>query len=306
MMKNEMYSRCTLCPRECGADRYIRKGFCGEGAIARIARAELHFWEEPCLSGRGGSGAVFFSGCSLGCGFCQNYPISAEHMGFELTDRQLADTFLRLVEMGAENIDLVTPTHFVPSIISALDMVKSRLGIPVIYNCGGYESGKTLDLLRGYVDVFLPDLKYRDSQLSLRLSKAEDYFEHCSSSLHKMLDIAGKPRYDASGKLVSGVLARHLVLPGCRKDSIELMKWLRDSFAPDELLVSLMCQFTPVYRSAELGLTRRTTTFEYNSVLKIVEEAGFDGFIQERESADSDYIPEFFDHLYFDLPNTQI
>lgn len=300
----ELYTRCTLCPRECGADRYSGKGFCVEGARVRIARAELHFWEEPCLSLKGGSGTVFFSGCSLRCGFCQNYPVSAENIGFELTDRQLADTFLRLRDMGAENIDLVTPTHFVPSIINALDMVGPQLGIPVIYNCGGYEKPETLELLRGYVDIFLPDLKYKSPELSQKYSRAEDYFEYSAASLHKMTELAGKPRYDKEGRLVGGVIVRHLVLPGCRHDSIELVKWLSENFKPDEILVSLMSQFTPVYKSKELGLSRRTVTFEYNSVLKELEKAGFDGFVQERTSAKEDYIPEFYDHLYYDLPNT--
>lgn len=304
-MMNNCYKRCTLCPRECGADRYISTGFCGERAVTRIARAELHFWEEPCLSLKGGSGAVFFSGCDLRCGFCQNYPISSGHKGFELTERQLADTFLRLQDMGAENIDLVTPTHFVPGIIEALDLVKDKLTVPVIYNCGGYEKPETIELLRGYADIFLPDLKYYSSELSLKLSKAKDYFDYSSSSLKKMLEIAGKPVYDGDGRLKRGVIVRHLVLPGQRKDSLELVRWLRETFSPDEILVSLMSQFTPVYKANELGLNRRVTTFEYNSVLKAVEEAGFDGFFQERSAASDEYIPEFYDHLYYYLPNTQ-
>ncbi|MBR1383134.1 MAG: radical SAM protein [Ruminococcus sp.] len=302
---NNYYKRCTLCPRECGTDRYMTTGFCGEGAAIRIARAELHFWEEPCLSLKGGSGAVFFSGCNLRCGFCQNYSISSGHKGFELTERQLADTFLRLQDMGAENIDLVTPTHFVPGIIEALDLVKDKLDIPIIYNCGGYEKPETLEMLRGYVDIFLPDLKYYSSELSFKLSKASDYFEHSFSAIRKMFEITGKPSYDSEGRLKRGVIVRHLVLPGQRKDSLELVSRLKEAFSPDEILISLMSQFTPVYKSAELGLNRRVTTFEYNSVLKAVEEASFDGFFQERSSACEEYIPEFFDHLYYDLPNTQ-
>ena len=304
-MITDIYSRCTLCPRECGADRYKSRGAGGEGAEVRIARAELHKWEEPCLSPAGRSGTVFFSGCQLGCVFCQNYQLSAEHLGFALTERQLADTFLRLQDMGAENNDLVTPTHFVPSIIRALNLVKGQLSLPVIYNCGGYEKPETLELLRGYVDIFLPDMKYFDSSLSLKLSGAGDYFEKSLASLHKMTDIAGKPRYDSDGKLIGGVIVRHLVLPHYRKDSIAIIKRLAQEFAPDEILISLMSQFTPEFRAAENGLDRRTTTFEYKSVLEAVEKAGFDGFIQDRDSAQSEYIPEFFDHLYFNLPNTQ-
>ena len=303
-MITDIYSRCTLCPRECGVDRYNGRGFCGEGAEVRIARAELHKWEEPCLSPEGRSGTVFFSGCQLGCVFCQNYQLSAEHMGFPLSERQLADTFLRLRDMGAENIDLVTPTHFVPSIIKALDMVKGDLGLPVIYNCGGYERPETLELLRGYVDIFLPDMKYMDSGLSERLSHAPDYFSRFGESLNKMLEIAGKPRYDENGRLLGGVVVRHLVLPGCRHDSAALIKWLGENFAPDSLLVSLMSQFTPVYKAAEYGLGRRTVTFEYEFAVRELQKTGFDGFIQERSSAEVEYIPVFYDHLYYDLSNT--
>ncbi len=303
-MIKDIYSRCTLCPRECGADRYKSKGFCGEGAELRIARAELHKWEEPCLSPNGRSGTVFFSGCQLGCVYCQNHAISAEHRGFELTAEQLAETFLRLKKMGAENIDLVTPTHFVPHIISALDMVRTKLDIPVIYNCGGYEKRETLESLRGYVDVFLPDLKYMDSGISQRYSKAPDYFERCGAALKTMLDIAGKPVYGDNGELLKGVMVRHLILPRCRHDSIALIKWLSESFDSDSILISLMSQFTPVYKAVEYGLDRRVTTFEYKSVLKELEAAGFDGFVQERSSADEDYIPEFYDHLYYNLANT--
>ena len=303
-MTKSIYSRCTLCPRECGADRYNGRGACGEGALLRIARAELHKWEEPCLSPSGRSGTVFFSGCQLGCVYCQNYQLSAEHKGFVVSERQLADTFLRLRDMGAENIDLVTPTHFVPGIMEALDMVKAELDIPVIYNCGGYEKPETLEMLRGYIDIFLPDLKYMDSGLSGRLSNAPDYFARASEAINKMLDIAGKPCYDETGRLTSGVLVRHLVLPSCRHDSIALIHWLARTFEPDSLLVSLMSQFTPVYKAGEHGLDRRTFTFEYRSAAKELEAAGFDGFFQERTSAEEDYIPEFYDHLYYDLSNT--
>ena len=303
-MKTDIYSRCTLCPRECGADRFKSKGFCGEGAEVRIARAELHQWEEPCLSPQGRSGTVFFSGCQLGCVFCQNYQLSAGHIGFSLTERQLADTFLRLRDMGAENIDLVTPTHFVPSVISALDLVKDELDLPVIYNCGGYEKPETLEMLRGYVDIFLPDMKYMDSELSGRLSGAPDYFERFRSMLGRMLEIAGKPRFDESGRMLGGVIVRHLVLPGCRRDSAALIRWLGENFPKDSLLVSLMSQFTPVYKSAEYGLSRRTVTFEYETAAKELRSAGFDGFIQERSSAEVEYIPIFYDHLYYDLSNT--
>lgn len=301
----ELMRRCTLCPRECGADRFKGRGFCGEGATVRIARAELHGWEEPCISGEGGSGTVFFTGCVLGCCFCQNYRISQQGLGFELTTRQLADTFLMLRDRGAENINLVTPTHFTPQIIEALDMVRDRLGIPVVFNCGGYEKPETLEMLRGYVDVFLPDMKYKSQSLSGELSKAPDYFERCMAALVKMQELTGPPLFDERGMLQKGTLVRHLVLPGGRHDSIELIRALRERFAPEDILISLMAQFTPVYKAEEHErLKRRVTTFEYSTVLDEVEAAGFEGFLQERTSAREDFIPEFYDHLYYHLPNT--
>ena len=305
MQTAEIMRRCTLCPRECGADRFNGRGFCGEGAEVRIARAELHRWEEPCISGERGSGTVFFTGCVLGCCFCQNYRISQQGLGFALSVRQLADTFLMLRDKGAENINLVTPTHFTPQIIEALDLVKGELGIPVVFNCGGYEKPETLELLRGYVDVFLPDVKYLSAELSGELSKARDYFERCMAAVVKMQEITGRPQFDERGMLVRGTMLRHLVLPGGRHDSIALIRALRERFSPEDVLLSVMAQFTPVYKAQEHErLKRRITTFEYRTVLEEVEAAGFDGYIQERTAACEDFIPEFYDHLYYDLPNT--
>ncbi|MGN0623545.1 MAG: radical SAM protein [Oscillospiraceae bacterium] len=300
IIMNKLLENCRLCPRECGVDRYKKSGFCGETAAVRIARAELHYWEEPCISGKNGSGTVFFSGCNLKCCFCQNYEISAENKGFELTERQLADTFLMLKDRGAENINLVSPTHFVPQIINALELCRSELDIPVVYNCGGYEKPETVRLLKGYVDIFLPDLKYFSSEISLEYSRAEDYFERCRETLKVMTEIAGKPVFDENGMMKRGVVVRHLILPSCRHDSIKLMNWLGESFKPDELLVSLMCQYTPVYKAREHHeIDRRVTTFEYRSVMKELEKYGFDGFVQEKSSAQEKFIPEFFDKKYY-------
>lgn len=294
--------RCTLCPRECGADRFNGRGFCGEGADVRIARAELHQWEEPCISGTGGSGTVFFTGCVLKCCFCQNYRVSQQGLGFALSTRQLADTFLRLADMGAENINLVTATHFTPQMIEALDLVRHRLGIPVVFNCGGYEKPETLELLRGYVDVFLPDMKYKSAELSAELSKAGDYFERCMPAIEKMFELTGRPQLDSRGMLTSGTLVRHLVLPGCRHDSIALIRALRERFAPEDIMLSIMAQFTPVYKAREHKLlSRRITTFEYKTVISEAEAAGFEGYIQERGSAEEDFIPEFYGELYYEL-----
>lgn len=299
-MMNKLLENCRLCPRECGVDRYKKAGFCGEGSAVRIARAELHFWEEPCISGKNGSGTVFFSGCNLKCCFCQNYEISAENKGFELTQQQLADTFLMLKDRGAENINLFSPTHFVPQIIDALELCRDKLDIPVVYNCGGYEKPETLRLLKDHVDIFLPDLKYYSSEISLKYSRAENYFERCREALQVMTEIAGKPVFDDKGMMKSGVIVRHLILPTCRHDSIKLINWLGENFSPDMLLVSLMCQYTPVYKAKDFPeIDRRTTTFEYKSVMRELEKFGFDGFVQQKSSAQEKYIPEFYDKKYY-------
>lgn len=297
---SDILKSCVLCPRECKVNRYERRGFCGEGATVRIARAELHQWEEPCISGKNGSGTVFFSGCCLKCCFCQNYEISAEGKGFELTEQELAETFLRLQNMDAHNINLVNPTHFVPQIITALDICKGSLYIPVVYNTGGYDKPETLELLGDRVKIFLPDLKYSDPQLSADYSKASDYFEAAAKAIRKMVDMAGKPVFDENGIMQSGVIVRHLVLPTHRKDSIKLMEWLGENFAKDEIMVSLMSQFTPVYKAFDhKELCRKTATFEYNSVIDVVNKYGFNGFIQSRTSANADFIPKFYNEKYY-------
>ena len=304
---NELLKKCTLCPRECSVNRYEKKGFCGEDYRIRIARAELHLWEEPCISGKNGSGTVFFSGCNLKCRFCQNFEISSENKGFELTEEQLAKTFLMLQKRGAENINLVNPTHFVPQIINSLDLCRDKLKIPVVYNCGGYEKKETLLLLKNYVDIFLPDLKYYSSENSNRYSGAADYFTHCSEALRIMTAITGKPQFDKNGMMKKGVIVRHLVLPSCRHDSIKLMNWLGESFAPDEIMVSLMCQYTPVYKAADFHeINRRTTAFEYKSAVKELQKFDFNGFMQEKSSASQEYIPEFFDKIYYSLDDIKL
>lgn len=299
-MTADIMKSCTLCPRKCGIDRTQSKGFCGEGDVVRIARAELHMWEEPCISGSKGSGTVFFSGCCLRCCFCQNYEISAQGTGFELTVRELADTFLRLQDMGAHNINLVSPTHFVPQIVKALDLLGGELKIPTLYNCGGYESVETLKMLGGRVKIFLPDLKYFDSELSRRYSAAADYFPVAMAALRQMVDIAGKPRFDENGIMQSGVIVRHLVLPNHRHDSIRLMNELAARFGTQQFLVSLMSQFVPMHKAFEhKELSRRTSTFEYESVADEVRRLGFDGYFQQRSSASEDFVPTFYNKKYF-------
>lgn len=301
MISKELLKSCKLCPRKCGAERVAGKlGFCRAGAEIKIARADLHMWEEPPISGTNGSGTVFFSGCNLQCCFCQNHEISAEGKGFVLTAKELADTFLMLQDSGAHNINLVTAAPYVPQIIEALDIAGDKLNIPIVYNSGGYENIETLEMLRGYVDIFLPDLKYYSGELSSDHSGASDYFECASRSLIKMHELVGSPKYDENGIMKRGVIVRHLVLPSCRHDSAKIIGWLADNFTPNEILISLMSQYTPMYKAKDIkALSRRTSTFEYEYVCRLVEGCGFDGFFQQRSAAEDKYVPEFFDKKYY-------
>ena len=301
MNTNDILRKCTLCPRRCGADRLAGKtGFCHAGAKVKIARADLHYWEEPPISGKNGSGTVFFSGCNLQCCFCQNHEISEGCRGFELSDEELAETFLMLQDKGAENINLVTAAPYVPQIINALDIAGDRLTVPIVYNSGGYESIETLEMLRGRVDIFLPDLKYYSRELSAEYSGAADYFERASRTLIKMWELVGAPQFDENGMLKKGVIVRHLVLPNCRHDSAKIVGWLADNFAPQEILVSLMSQYVPMHKALDIkALSRRTSTFEYNTICEMVEKCGFDGYFQQRAAAEAKYVPEFFDEKYY-------
>ena len=285
---------CELCPRRCGVDRSVKKGFCGQTDALRIARAGLHLWEEPCISGTRGSGTVFFSGCTLKCCFCQNFEISQENKGYNISVDGLADIFLDLQEQGAHNINLVSPTQFVPSVIKALDIAKPRLKIPVVCNCGGYERVETVKMLDGYVDIWLPDLKYFSPEASKRYSLAEDYFEVASRAVKQMQKQVGKPVFGGDGLLKKGVLVRHLLLPTLRHDSAEVIRFLGESFEHDDILLSVMSQYTPMNRAKDYPeINRRISTFEYNYVLGEAEKYGFEGYSQERDSASGCYVPPF-------------
>lgn len=288
-------SNCNLCPRNCHVNRNITTGFCGCTNQLKAARASLHYWEEPCLSGTHGSGAVFFSGCTLKCCFCQNYTISQEHLGKEITPKRLGEIFLSLQEQGAHNIDLITATQYLPLILPALDMVKEQLHIPVVYNCGGYEKKETLALLKDYIDIYLPDLKYYSSVLSKRYSKAEDYFEVASLAILSMIEQTGGLQYDEQGILQKGVIIRHMVLPGCKEDSMRLLHWINDTLPKGSYLLSLLSQYTPFYKSCEYPeINRRITTYEYHKVLDTAVALGLtDGFMQEKSSAKEEYTPPF-------------
>lgn len=291
----EYYKKCDLCPRKCGVNRYKTTGFCGMGASAVAAKATLHKWEEPCISYKNGAGTVFFTGCNLRCVYCQNSKISAEHFGTELSSARLSDIFLRLQESGADNIELVTPAHFLPDILAVLERVKHRLNVPVVYNSGGYELTDTIQMLKGYVDIFLPDIKYFSSDLSAKYSSAPDYFEYASMAVKAMTDQAGKLEYNSDGGLVRGTIIRHLVLPGCRHDSMKIMEWIAKNTSSEKRLVSIMSQYTPFENISgeHPELMRRVTKMEYNSVVRRADELGIIGYSQDNSSAISDYVPDF-------------
>lgn len=286
---------CSLCPRKCGVDREISHGYCGAGSRAKVARAELHMWEEPCISGKNGSGTVFFSGCNLRCVYCQNYEISRQNNGAgkEISDKKLSEVFLRLQEQHANNINLVTPTPYVLNIINALDMVKDKLHIPTVYNCGGYESVETLKMLDGYIDIYMPDFKYCDSETAEKYSEAPDYPEIITKALEEMHRQMKRLEWDGD-LLKKGLIVRHLVLPYQRKQSIKILDILKETVPQKDMLLSLMSQFTPTPECKNYPeIDRRITTFEYNSVCDYARKLDFNGYFQERESAQSAYIPQW-------------
>ncbi len=291
----DILKECTLCPRECKTDRYQITGFCGANQNLKIARASLHFWEEPCISGQKGSGTVFFSGCNLRCVYCQNHEISIGQFGKEITTERLGEIFLELQTLGAHNLNLVTPTPYIPQIKSAIDLVRSKMHIPFVANMGGYEKVETIRSLKGYVDIFLADVKYKSPALSEKYSHAPDYFRHSIDSLEEMLKIASKPVFDEYGILKSGVIVRHLVLPNCRHDSIEILQALKNRFGTERFLLSLMSQYTPTETLRDFPeIDRRITSFEYNSVVDEALKLGFENaYIQEKSSAKKEYTPPF-------------
>ncbi len=286
---------CRLCPRMCGVNRYSSIGFCGMGAEISAARASLHLWEEPCISYKNGAGTVFFTGCNLHCCFCQNNAISNEYSGKNISVKKLSDIFLSLQDKGADNIELVTPTHFVPQIISALDIVKHKLNIPVIYNSSGYELEDTIDMLNGYIEIYMPDLKYFSPSISERYSHAPDYFHFASKAILKMTAQAGKLRYNSDGGLLHGTVLRHLILPNQRHDSMKIMDWIAKNTNADSVLVSIMNQYTPFdfIDDKYSEIKRKVTKMEYRSVVNHAAELGLNGFVQEKSSATAEYVPDF-------------
>lgn len=298
----QLPDHCSLCPRRCGANRSAgQRGFCGAGDRLFAARAALHHWEEPCLSGdpedESGSGTVFFSGCALKCCYCQNYRISQEGLGKAISSSRLADIFLELQQKGAKNLNLVTATQWLPWVIEALDDARGRgFSLPVAYNTGGYETVDTVRALADYVDIWLTDYKYADASLAKELSGAPDYPDVADAAIRQMLCQTGSPVFDKDGYLQRGVIIRHLVLPGHSDDSIRVLHCM-DAIRRDtgiEFLPSLMSQFTPFYHAADHGLSRRVTTYEYRKVVNEAVALGLThGYMQEKSSAREEYTPPF-------------
>ena len=286
-----MYN-CTLCPRRCGAQRSAEAGagFCRMGTGPVVARAALHRWEEPCISGRRGSGAVFFAGCTLACRYCQNYELSRGQAGERISVRRLSEIFRELEGEGAHNLNLVTGTQFIPAVLEALELY--RPGIPVVWNSSGYETMDALALLEGAVDIYLPDMKYWNPAMAKMLSGAEDYPETARAAIREMRRQTGEAVYDAEGMMLRGTQVRHLVLPGLTADAMRILTWIADELPGTP--VSLMGQYVPCGEAAKIpGMNRRLTAREYARVLAHLEAAGLEGYRQRPASADEAFSPAF-------------
>ena len=283
------YENCQLCPRMCGANRSAGElGFCGCPATALVAKTMIHKWEEPALAGSGGSGAIFFGGCTLRCRYCQNSAISGKATGKAVDSAGLQTIMEDLISQGAENIDLVTPTHFLPTLLPALE---KPLPVPVVYNCGGYERVETLRQLEGKIDIYLPDLKYADSRLAMSLSSAPYYFQTAAQAIREMVRQTGPAMWDGE-KLIRGTIIRHLILPGQVENSLKVLDWIGENFQPGEVLVSLMRQYTPM-GGLSAPYDRRITDEEYDAVLSWMFLNDLEGFTQEEAAADAGFIPDF-------------
>ena len=296
MMEERLLQDCTLCPRQCPVNRISgKKGYCGMDTRIRAARAALHMWEEPCISGKKGSGAVFFSGCGLRCCFCQNRDIAIGNRGKAVSVERLADIFLELEQKGAANLNLVTGVHYVPQIIQALELAwKKGCKLPVVYNSSGYEKVETLKLLEGYVDVYLPDMKYMDAKLAADFSHAPDYPEVVENAIREMVRQTGACVFGEDGYIRKGTIVRHLILPGHTKNSIAVLQYLHETYG-DKIMISMMNQFTPVWKQEKfLELNRKVTKREYEKVLNVALELGIEnGYFQEGKTAKESFIPAF-------------
>lgn len=294
MMEN--LENCTLCPRNCMVNRILKeKGVCQSTNEIKISRAALHFFEEPCISGEKGSGAIFFSGCNLKCVFCQNYHISSKNFGEEISVERLVEIYFELKEKGALNINLVTPSHFVPMIVSSLKIAKAQgFDLPIIYNTSSYEKVETLKLLDGLVDVYLPDLKYYDDKYAKKYSKANHYFDIASSAIKEMYRQVGKNQFNQDGIIQKGIIVRHLVMPGLIEDSKKIIRYLYDTYQ-NSIYLSIMNQYTPNSHLEKYPeINRPITEKEYDEVLDYAVSIGVENaFIQEGGTVSESYIPEF-------------
>ena len=296
-MREKMTDPCNLCPRHCNADRAVQAGYCGMPDTILVSRAALHMWEEPVISGEHGSGTVFFAGCNLKCIFCQNYEIAhktSEARYKAVSEEELCDLFFKLKEKGAHNINLVTPTHYIPQIRKALLLAKDKgLGLPVVYNTSSYENVDALRMLAGLVDVYLPDLKYTDPAIAAEYSHAPDYFETATAAIEEMFRQVGEPDFDGD-LMKKGIIVRHLVLPGHTNDSKAVLKYLYETYH-DRIYISIMNQYTPMERMKTHPLLgRRITGREYERVVNYALDLGIqNAFIQEGDVAKESFIPPF-------------
>lgn len=297
-----MMQKCRLCPRSCGVDRESGKsGYCGENATVRVARVSLHMWEEPCISGKNGSGTIFFAGCPLRCVFCQNKSIALGNRGKALTIEELCSAFLLLQERKAENINLVTPTHFVPQLVKAIERAKAKgLILPIVYNTSSYEHIETIKMLDGLVDIYLPDLKYKSEALSRDYSNAPDYFSYAKEAIEEMVKQTKSPVFE-KGLMKRGTIVRHMLLPGHTKDSKDIICYLYEKYK-DNIYISIMNQYTPPQDMEAIGfakLSRKVTKREYERVIDYALDIGVENaFIQEGETASESFIPDFDDGAF--------
>ncbi len=290
-----MKFKCNICPRNCNTDRETNKGYCKATNEIMLAKAVPFFFEEPVISGKNGTGAIFFTGCNLKCCFCQNYVISHELYGVSVTSDRFCDILLSMNEKNLDSISLISPTIYIRQIIEALDKIKHKINIPIVYNTSGYEKTETLKMLEDYIDVYVPDIKYMNSIYSERYSNASDYFDYCSTAVREMLRQKPKLKYN-DRTLSSGVLIRHLVLPGLYKDSICILNWIKENIdeSASECLISIMCQYTPYFLSSNYPeINRKITKYEYSKVIEYASELNLKGFIQDKSSSKDIYIPKF-------------
>lgn len=291
-----LYKNCSICPRNCRIDRTKGQiGYCQSGHEIKAALASVHMWEEPPISGSCGSGTIFFSGCNLRCVFCQNYTISSENSGKTISTERLSEIMLEQQAKGVHNINLVTATHFIPSIIKAVQKAKNNgLKIPIVYNTGGYEKVESIKMLEGTVDIYLPDIKYFSPELSLKYSGASDYFDYASEAVLEMYHQTGNNIYDDNGIMKSGVIIRHMIMPSHKEDSYKVLDWIRDNIGT-EACVSLLSQYTPAYNAEKYKeINRKLMSLEYTRVIEHFFDIGLkNGFMQEKSSAESKYTPIF-------------